>query len=157
MTGPLVLRYARNRVSDFEEQSKDLMQLHLEAMDCRDCEVFLQLGIDAFRWLIRADEGFRQDVYAEKVSDDEYQKIDGILRLAFKAWLSTSKPAETWAADQLKRGYQVDNLGEFRECLAEVVAIVESFRDSEDASDAVINLQNKAIADYRNGKTSEFV
>ena len=45
------LRTARQQVRLFEDQSADLLREHHRAMECRDCEDSLQLGIEAFTGL----------------------------------------------------------------------------------------------------------
>ena len=54
-TDSLVFRTAERHVNNYTRESSGLMAEHREAMDCRDCEAFLQLAIEAFHWLIRAD------------------------------------------------------------------------------------------------------
>lgn len=157
MAGSLALRYARRNIQTFSDQSEDLMGRHFEAMDCRDCEAFLQLGIDAFGWLVRADQVAHAKAREDSVAEHQFAEIAESLRLLFRAWLGPCEFAENWIADQEAREYVVENAHRFREYREEVEAVVESF-DSEDlATDALIALRDKAVADYRNGETAEFV
>ena len=55
LDGGLAFRNARNHVRDFAFEGEELMAKHSQAMECRDCEAFLQMGIDAFHWILRAD------------------------------------------------------------------------------------------------------
>jgi hypothetical protein len=156
-TESLVYRTARKHVENYARESNDLMKAHQEAMDCRECEAFLQLGIDAFRWIIRADRVIRKAIYDRILEFDA--EIDDGIRSMCRSWLAPCQYAEQWIAKQQERGYQIDNLGEFRECCEEMRAIVEAQDqgDGEPLPIAMIKLRDKAIDEYRNGETPEFV
>jgi len=153
----LALRTAEKHVRNYNRESGDLMAEHREAMDCRECEAFLQLGIDAFNWIIRADLEFRGAVSAGTVQFDpkEEEKIG----LLCRGWVAPCEYAEQWIARQQESGYKIDNLEEFRECCQEMRAIVEAQdnADGEPLPPALIELRDKAIDEFLNGETSAFV
>lgn len=81
----LELRNARRYSDSYREESDSLIAQHKDAMECRRCEAFLQMGIDAFRWLIRADRTERLAVMrGEKVYDPA---VEDELRTRCKRWL----------------------------------------------------------------------
>jgi hypothetical protein len=151
-TGMATLRIAQEHA----EQYSKIMQQHYEAMDCFDCEAYLQSGIDTFRWFIRADRVIRLAIYKEVYGHDP--KIDQVLESLFRGWLVNCPKAEEWVTVQEKRGYTVSNLDEFRHCCEETRAIVESLdSDKPHVMDKpLISLRDEALQDYSNGQTAEF-
>jgi hypothetical protein len=149
----LALREARRHVNTFTDES-EIMQSHQQAMECLDCEAFLQVGIDAFRWLIRADETIRRSIYRGLAQYDK--DTDQALRGLFIAWLRPCKIANQWIAVQQGRAYHLDNLDEFRGCEREVLAIVQSM-EADQLTDAMRELRDTAVMEHRNGETAEFV
>jgi hypothetical protein len=148
----LAFRNALHHVRRYTNETDDLMNRHAEAIDCRDCEDFLQLGIDAFNWLNRADESIRRAICAGSIQHDH--KIERALHVMYARWLRPCVHAERWIAVQEQRGFRVDNLRTFRECCAEVRAIVDN-NDLLD-NDAIIKLRDDAVDAYRKGDTLEF-
>jgi len=153
----LTLRTAEKYVENYNRESADLLAAHREAMDCRDCEVFLELGIDAFRWVILADAAIRGAVAEGKL--EFTPEIDAAIKHLCERWLVPCKYAEEWIAIQQARGYQIDNLDRFRECCGEMRAIVEAQapRNRESLPAAVAELRDQAIREHRSGQTAEFV
>lgn len=159
MLDTLAIRTARRHVDSFTDESEEVMRLHPEANEeaneCVDCEAFLQLGIDAFDWLVRADIEIRKVIYRGRVQyEPEAAKI---IQDLLVDWLKPCKVADEWIAVQLKRGYKVDNLERFRECEKEVRAIVGSQERNHSMSDALRKLRDEALIEHRDGQTSEFV
>jgi len=145
-------------VQSYSKESADLMDRHAEAMDCWNCEAFLQMGIDAFHWLMRADRTARMAIYrGEKEHDPAFENS---LNQLCAGWLTVSHFAEQWIEKQLTLGYEIDNLEEFRDCVDEMKAIVESSKPG--SSDLplpgpIALLRDTAIDEHHNGETSEFV
>lgn len=153
----LTLKYARQHVAHYREEHK-LMADHREAMDCFDCEAYLQLGIDAFHWLVKADAVIRRAIYRGVYEHDP--EVDAALQDLFRGWLEPCGNAEKWVAVPEKRGYTVSNLDEFRNCCEEVRAIVKSFDETEKdwiMSEPLITLRNQAMQEHQDGQTAEFV
>jgi hypothetical protein len=148
----LAFRTARLHVHNYSDQSDDLMRRHAEAIECRDCEDFLQLGIDAFKWLGRADRVIRSAVYRGVAEHDP--SLDVALATLYAEWLRPCTFAERWIAQQESRGYRVDNLAEFRVCCEEVRAIVEANEGTLE-NDALVALRDDAIDAHRKGETIE--
>lgn len=155
-TRMLAFRTAEQQVKNYAHESLQLMQEHHAAMDCRDCEDFLQLGIDAFQWLIRADQLFRVAVYESIEAYD--QQLDERLQHLFRQWLGPCDYAEKWIERQTAKGYHLDNLEKFRECCREMAAIVEALDAGSDEQlpDAIAELRDRAIEEFNRGETAEF-
>ncbi|MGO8747292.1 MAG: hypothetical protein ACLQNE_15005 [Thermoguttaceae bacterium] len=149
MPETLALRIARQRVEGYEAAKKYIIEEHNEAMDCLDCEAFVQMGIDAFRWLIRADETIRRAIAAGRLSFDA--DVDAALRRLFVDWLRPCEVAEKWASRQHQRGNPVENYEELRKCREEAAAIVASFAEEANAilPEPMGRLQDEALADYQ--------
>lgn len=88
------------------------MAAHREAMDCMDCEAFLDLGIDAFKWLARATNELR----TQEVKGELEFPADEVIHELRQLWLGQSDYAERWIAVQHERNYKVRNLDDFRLC-----------------------------------------
>ncbi|HEV2968597.1 MAG TPA: hypothetical protein VGY55_01330 [Pirellulales bacterium] len=156
-TESLAYRTVQRQVENYNRESNDLMQAHQEAMDCRDCEAFLQLGIDAIQRIVRADRVIRKAIYDGVMEYDA--KIDDGIRRSCQAWLSPCQFAEKWIIEQQARGHQIANVDDFRECSEEMRAIVEAQnqREGEPLPAAIMELRDKAIDEQVNSETSEFV
>jgi hypothetical protein len=148
----LALREARRHVYSFTDES-EVMADHGEAIECLDCEAVLQLGIDAFHWLIMADETLRRAVYAGAPADPDAQQT---LEMLFRAWLKPCRPVKAWIAIHKERGYKLANLEKFETAEREVLAIVKAL-DADQLTDAIRDLRDSAVTEHRNGETAEFV
>jgi hypothetical protein len=148
----VALRAARRHVANFAEEW-EIAKSHREAMECRDVEAVLQLGIDAFAWLTRADECIRAAVYSGLDYDAE---ADESLRELFKEWLRPCEPLNRWIETQIQRGYHPDNLDQFRKCETDVRSIVKAI-DTDAMTEALRDLRDQALEEHRRGETAEFV
>jgi hypothetical protein len=157
MAEVVAIEMARRRVTSFLDYSRcdNVMEHHKEAIDCYNCEAFLQMGIDAYHWLTRADELIRRCVAEGHEEFDE--NINEALRLQFRKWLIPCRCAHDWVDVQHQRGLDVDNVGEFLKCEAEILAIVTSFDCAPRLSDEMSRLRDEAIEEFEDGKTAEFV
>lgn len=133
----------------FEEH---LMQDHKEAMECMDCETCIQLGLDAYKWLVRADEQFNQSV-AQGIMEFDKMIADTIENI-YSIWYDLSNKMNTWIDLQITRGFELNNLRKFRECQRLVKAAIS---ESDEMPKAIIDLRDSAIEEYDRGETSEFV
>lgn len=149
-------RNAREHIRAFAGEGDCLIDRHNEAMECRDCEAFLQMGIDAFNWLVKADLVLRK---AAADGDFSYtQDVDEKLKHLAKWWLRPTKVAEEWIKVQQQRGYSLENLQEFRKCCEEIRAIVAfNELEGEELPATLIPLRDSAIAEQLNGETAEFL
>ena len=147
------MRFARSRVQEFTDE---VMNAHQHAMECRDCEMLLQLGVDAFHWLILVDHRLREDMFRYGTAFDPAVQI--ALETLCRAWLKPCVEAEKRIAIQLERGYTIGNLSIFRECCAEMVALVEAFEGGDEAIPPTLSeLRDEALREHRNGETADFI
>jgi hypothetical protein len=153
----LAVKYARDRVESFASADESWMREHQDAMDCLDCEAFLQLGIDAFRWLIRADMAYRKSLYSEFETDPKgAEEVENILRALFVLWLRPCELAHRWIDKHAERGFEVGNLDEFSQCEQEIRAIVRSFADDQ-LPEKMAALRDQALEEHRRGETSRLI
>jgi hypothetical protein len=149
----IAFRTARSFLRNYHDEFTDWKTAHEEAMDCWDCQNFLQLGIDAFHWINRTDQEMRKAVYAGK---KDYSQEDALfLEKLYAEWLEPCLFAERWIAAQQSRGFSIDNLEEFRKCCEEVRAIVEELNGTL-SNPQFAAAQAAAVEAYRKGNTFEF-
>ena len=100
-----------------------ILQAHTEAMDCRDCEDYLRLGLQAFNWLRTACKHIAEDIHSGQGVFNE--ELEQSITELYANWLEPCAEAEEWAAQQEHRGYTVDTATEFRGCCQEARDILE--------------------------------
>jgi len=149
----LALREARRHVRSFADES-ELLPEHEGATECLDCEAFLQVGIDAFHWLIRADETIRLATYRRLLTHNP--RVEQSLHSLARAWLQSSEAANRWIEFHQQRGERLENLDEFCKCEAEMRAMVRA-QGGDTMTDAMRALRDSAVAEHRNGETADFV
>lgn len=134
-----------------------LTQEHDAAMDRWDCEAFLQVGIDAAQWFLRADQELRLRAYEQGRDTDP--AAQAALESWFRDWLAPCEKAEHWVTIVSAQGRAPDNLERFRSICHEMRAIVEALDDSvtDELPVGLIPLRDGAIEEERNGQTTEFV
>lgn len=153
----LAFRTAEQRVGNFADES-DWFRLHEQAMECRDCEDVLRIGIEAFEWLNRADETVRGDVIRGLVSHDPQD--DQRLGSLFRRWLASCEKVNHWIHQLQSRGFEVENVEDFCRCETEARAMVAYLDDDSPAGvlpDRMSDLRDEAIREYDDGETAGFV
>ncbi len=149
----VALRTARRHVNTFADES-EILRDHPHELGSQECEDFLQLGVDAFAWLVRADETIRAAVYEGLPHDP---RSDQALCELFIAWLRPCSSANQWIQVlQTSGGGAPANLAEFRRSEREVRAIVRSWQ-ADELTDAMRSLRDTALAEHERGETAEFV
>jgi hypothetical protein len=119
----IAMRAAEGQVSLYIDQFEKLIKQHIHAMECRDCEDFLQSGIDAFKWIQRARQNYQQSIFDGQASHNI--KIENQFTQLYQNWLTPCDNAEKWIKLQIDRGFYPDNLKEFRACCEEVRDLLE--------------------------------
>ncbi len=151
ITDYLAYRTASRNVQAFVDEGGELMARSQEALERLECESFLQLGIDAFHWLIRADEQYRKAVFADDVQYDP--AFDASFDALCILWLKSSGFAESWVTAQERRGLTPANLAEFRECVRQAQSIIA---ENDEVSGEMAVLRDKALEAYEAGETDEW-
>jgi hypothetical protein len=113
----LALRTARQHVQSYQQQSEEILAQYREAMESGNCEDHLQLGIEAFRWIERAEQRVEQAAYEGKITYEP--KCARAITDLYEAWLVPCDAAEERIQALLSRGYDIENVAEFRECCVE--------------------------------------
>jgi hypothetical protein len=106
------LRLAEKHVEEYDERDKKLIAAYRAAMKCRDCEEFLQLGIDACKFIRQADTVLRQA--AVEGLEVPVEAKDALSRL-YRGWLAPCPRAEERIKQQEMQGFKPSNLKEFRD------------------------------------------
>lgn len=138
----LTLRTAKGRIRNYNEASDGLMAAHREAMECRDCEAFLQLGIDAYAWLRRATKELRTSEIG--LSSELTVESEAIVRSLRILWLQPCECAEEWVAIQHSRDFKVSNLEEFRDCCRKIRQMVEEDKKMQSLAEQVPSMEDLA-------------
>lgn len=145
---------ARGQLAEYDRILAD----HAEAEDCGRCEAYMELGIQVFQWILRADQDYRRELYQNPNAHSEAGEKE--LESLVRGWLVHGQGLLQWAERFAARGFQVRHLEEFRRSFDEAAAIVASF-DETDADrvmpEPLIVLRDQALLDHRHGETSEFV
>lgn len=144
---------ARKTVREFAEHSS-VIRDHHDAMECRDCEDFLERGIHAFESLIRADQFFRLAVAEGSLEYDPV--IEDALEKLFRVWLDPCDRAYKWVDSLHQRGLEIDNLDTFKRCETEVRAIVHHLNDDQ-LTQPIRELRDAAVKEHRDGETAKFI
>jgi hypothetical protein len=111
----LDLAIAQKRVSDY---SDDVLRTPEDTDDRAESECRLERAIDAFRWIVRAEETIRQATY-EGLIDVTPQLAQSIESL-YREWLVACEATERLLARELERGCAAPNISEFRDVASEV-------------------------------------
>lgn len=118
----LAMKTAKLYVRTYTDEQNKLMQEHYEAMDCLDCEAFLQLGIDAYDWISRASRHATKQFRAGTMQPTA--ELRDAFDALYRSWLRSVEFARRWIAVQQARGFQLDNQGEFEQAVYAVEKIV---------------------------------
>ncbi|MFO1019106.1 MAG: hypothetical protein U0903_00175 [Planctomycetales bacterium] len=123
MSENVALKLAEVCIHEYADESRDAWKDHAEAMNCRDCEEFLQKGINAFKFLRYAEEVMRQADYRgiEPFTGDLRETVGRL----YRAWFGPCEMAEQWIETLGGQGYFPENLKAFREACDQVQEIVD--------------------------------
>jgi hypothetical protein len=160
MSSPLYVQEARRRVLAFGELESfgegDVVSQSREAMNCLDCEAWLCIGTDVFRFLNSIDERIRLAVYEGKANSViDIDQLDSTLLALVSCWLETANHAVRWIQKCEQYGFVVEGKLEFVACLKEARAYVGEQRD-DTLPQGLIEHRNLAVAEIKDGTTAEF-
>jgi hypothetical protein len=135
------------------ETDDDVINLHRHAMDCQDCEDLLKIGIEAFQWIVRADQVLRQNL--DSIQDPTiFEDIDQLVL----QWLRPVQKVQRLIDKHQKRNFELDHLSEFLECVETAKALAKEVTDTERVIGPELgSIFERAIEENANGETSEFV
>ena len=150
----LYVKNAEKRIAEYVgcSQYDSVVEASRLAVDCMDCEAFLDCGIRTFEFVMHVDERIREAIITEKIAYDE--DVDQAILQLIKAWLGTVPDAMRWI-ERCERGhYTVANRGEFMKCIAEAEAIAK-YDPSQPMPHALEVMRDQALIEQRNGHTLE--
>jgi len=150
----LQMKIARSPVKAFVDYSSQAGAEPEQVLDALDCDAYLQLGIDAFDWLVRADQQYRKLVFSDELESSP--EFEAALEVLFRSWVPPRVCANRWIADVEKRGHGLQNVAEFRKREVDALSIVR-FLDSDELTPAMQALRDRALAEFGNGETAEFI
>lgn len=133
MDSCLELELARNSLIDFTTATPhdQVTARHVEAMECRKCEEKIQYGIQAFKWLVRAEETIREALYRNLIPPTRDPRE--ALHTLYTAWLEQFEGVSEKIARHKEAGYECSGAAELYECANRVQ---EWLSDSEWRSSA---------------------
>lgn len=126
MNDILALILARRRIHEYADGTASWARHHADAMECRGCEEILHKGINAYKWLRRAEETMRE-ADSEGLFDFDSELRSGVGEL-YEAWLQPLPLLENWIVTLQQKGFCLDNLAEFE-------ATREAVQDAIDQKD----------------------
>lgn len=116
-------RFRKSQRSLARNRTEQLLKDHQEAMECRDCEDFLRLGIEAFQWLQKAHQNIQDDVYHGRSVYDEH--VERAVTKLYQRWLKPYDTAQRWMKSLRDQGFELDNAVDFARCCHEASSILE--------------------------------
>lgn len=150
-TDDLAYRTASHGVQAFVDVANELSARQQRDAEQQECESYLQLGIDAFHWLMRADEHYRKAVFSKQLAYDP--AFDAAFDHLCVEWLKPTDAAEAWLSSLAARSLSPPNAGEFQECVTEMRALLA---ESRAVKGELAALRDNAIESYRAGDTDEW-
>ena len=107
----LEYRIAKRRVDDFTDA---VIHEHHNAMDCLDCEEFLDKGIKACQSIMKLIDTIREANYLGLTTDvPEFRNVIDVL---YGSWLTHFDKAEDWIASLREKGHRPNNMHEMIQC-----------------------------------------
>src|SRR5262249_26292623 len=102
------------------------LQNHKDALECRDLEDTLAVGIGLYRILAHADRVWRERVFrgAEELSSTTEDSI----RESFRAWLQVSELVQGAVSTLEERFGAVESAVEFRTCVDQVRGLLQTWQ-----------------------------
>lgn len=110
----LDLELAECQLQQFEHDDPVLRD-HREAEDYWRCEEFLKVGIEAYKFLSRAEEAF---IVADVAGIAEYSaELQSFVKALYGRWLATCPSAVEWINRLSAQGHDVENRKAFLACV----------------------------------------
>ncbi len=157
----LAFRQARDQVQAFSDFSGDGFQLGGEsATPSRRTELEdgLRLGIQALRWIVRADEIVRGVLYQQAGDSEGAGQMLEDLNRFLGCWVEQVPAARAMIERARRSGEAVDGAEEFLKCAAEAEAALRVWSGSAHrAGESLAMLCEQAMEEYRRGETASFL
>ncbi|HEX7380252.1 MAG TPA: hypothetical protein VF278_24260 [Pirellulales bacterium] len=95
----------------------------VDAIEAAAFQRHLQQGIDAFHWIVRAEETLRQAAYQGLINFSP--EIEQALEALYRGWLAFCERMRAILRQQLLAGGDFDNAREFGECRSGAIDWIE--------------------------------
>lgn len=142
----------RNEVHLYRAESEAWKPANRSARRCRALERRLALGVFTFRQICQADEDWRGELYAGRVSFSE--QVETAIADAYRVWATACAAFLQAIADAEAAGTEIEGAGEFRRCCQEVRGILTSDKDFFSGPELTA-LRDEAVDAQRSGATEE--
>ncbi len=155
--GSLAYRIAEKHLAGFAAESQ-LLVASQAAVNPADCEAIVQLGLDAFQWLMRADRAYRIAMFRGQIEHNP--ELEKALQQDCSTWLEHA--LATWRELQSGRAKELplDNREALIRQIEEMTAILDASQ-TDDAPEnlpaSMVPLRDAAVAEHENDQTTEFI
>ena len=120
------LELARRRVERYGDGASNADALARNGENGNSCNDLLRRGIEAYRWLVRAEETLREACYEGLFTFTP--EVKNSLAAMYESWLKSSELAEPWINAHCQTGEPLEYLHDFRsaqESVEEILAHVD--------------------------------
>ncbi|HVA46479.1 MAG TPA: hypothetical protein VNH11_08905 [Pirellulales bacterium] len=107
----LELAVAQKSLDDY---SAALANGDVQSLKAVACQRLVQQGIDAFQWIVKAEETIRQAAYQGLI--DFSPELDETLEALYRGWLARCEQMQALIRQQILQGGDLDNVSEFARC-----------------------------------------
>ena len=124
--GNLNLELAQRHLERYGEGASNVPAHATNGVGGRSCNDVLRRGIDAYRWLVRAEETLREACYQGLFTFTP--EVKNTLAAMYESWLKSSELAESWIDAHCQTGEPLQLLHDFRraqESVEEILAQVD--------------------------------
>lgn len=97
-----------------DEYSADALDGQRQCEEAAACERRLEQGIEAFKWIARAEETIRQAVYEGLI--DFSRELEEAIEALYSGWLAPWEQLQALVREQILQGAELDNVAEFAKC-----------------------------------------
>jgi hypothetical protein len=146
--GSLAYRIAEKHLAAFATESQ-LLVANRATVNPADCEAIVQLGLDAFQWLMRADRAYRIAMFRGQIEHNP--ELEKALHQDCSTWLEHA--SSTWR--ELQSGHAkelpLDNREALIRQIEEMTAILDASQPTgvrEELPPQMVPLRDAAVAEH---------
>jgi len=149
--------HARQSVESYVSvKSLDVIEESRQAIDCLNCEANLQNGINAWNFIMKADEAIHWALCKNHITDDEGEDLLTLIDRLVTTWLGPFDRMTQWISRCEARGYKVEYKDRFLACLEEARANAK-YDPQQPMPECILDLKDEALREHENGETAEFL
>ena len=122
----LAFANAKREVAYFSKEVDNLIAEHNNAMEACDCDLWLEIGINAFEWITRAEGTLRKAIYnGHEIETLNEETLSEALDVLYSSWMEPCAKTQKWMQVHEERGYKLENSSKFLECYESALEIIE--------------------------------